>query len=190
MNNNFDSYCGMYCGACDIQTAYRSGHKDNFSAFWTERVLKAFARAQGTAINAPEDLELKCHGCKSDTLFINCRHCTIRECARDKKVEHCNDCSDFPCTTYRERKKAEGLLPHLTLCRKNMESIKQTGVDQWLAGQEEQWKCPECRTDFAWYADRCQSCGTNLKSSTFNFSFIQSALLKLGISLSALKHRK
>lgn len=189
-NNHYDSYCGIYCGACDIQMAYKTGQKDKFASFWTKSTVKAFLRAQGATYKKSDDLQVKCHGCKSDSVFINCRFCAIRTCAIDRKMEHCIECSDFPCKMYKARKKAEGLLPHLTLCQKNMESIKKAGVDQWLAEQEEQWQCPECRTGFAWYADRCQSCGSNLTSSTFKFSFIQSALVKLGIRLSSPRQRK
>ncbi|WP_366946827.1 DUF3795 domain-containing protein [Desulfosporosinus nitroreducens] len=38
----------------------------------------------------------KCDGCKSNNLFINCKHCKIRACAINRKVEHCNECNQYP----------------------------------------------------------------------------------------------
>ncbi|WP_427846332.1 DUF3795 domain-containing protein [Desulfosporosinus lacus] len=38
----------------------------------------------------------KCNGCKSNNLFINCKHCVIRACAINPKVEHCNECNQYP----------------------------------------------------------------------------------------------
>lgn len=186
-NRNYDSYCGLYCGACDILTAYKTGHKTRFSYFWSGTLLKRFLRAQGVDFQDDESLELKCNGCKSDSLFINCKTCEIRKCAIGKKVDHCTDCTEYPCSTLVGRKKIEGLLPHIKSTHSNLDAIKSKGVDWWLSEQEKQWQCPECRTSFAWYTTTCGTCGKDLRKSTFTFTFLQSALLKLGLRLASLK---
>ncbi len=182
-----DSYCGIYCGACDISMADKTGRKTVFAEFWSEPMVTSFLRSQGYRRQEGESLRLQCSGCKSDNLFINCRVCPIRTCARERNVARCNDCKDYPCRILTERKKVEGLLPHVKSCQDNLEAIKKNGVDAWLADQGKRWKCPECQTGFAWYSAKCASCGRDLKEHAFRFSFLQSLFLKLGLRLAALK---
>ncbi len=138
---NYDPYCGLYCGACSIHIAYRTGYKDAFASYWTESSLKESLKSRGIALTESDSLQLVCHGCKSDTLFINCKHCPIRQCASGRKIEHCAiDCPDFPCHVMEDSGiKFEDILkmlPHLKSTMKNVETIKRIGVEQWLAEQE------------------------------------------------------
>ncbi len=181
---NYDSYCGIYCGACDIHVAYVTGQRSRFASFFTEPTLKALI----TLRNIPyqqSDLGLKCHGCKSDTVFINCSDCPIRACAVARKVEHCIDCGDYPCAILQKRKTMEGLLPHLAGNHENMASIRKSGLEQWLLEQDAKWKCPECQTRFAWYTGHCSYCGADLKKRAFRFSRMKATLLKTAIYASS-----
>ena len=146
---NYESYCGLYCGACSILKAYQTGQKDKFALFWA-----------GEA-----GLELKCHGCKTDQVFAGCSMCKMRECAIGKKVERCLECSDFPCSQFNmeEHKYISSKLPHLKTIVDNLAVIGNIGVDQWLEDQGKLWKCPECQTEYTWYADYCIKCGKDLK---------------------------
>lgn len=150
----YESYCGMYCGACSIMKAYQTGVKDPFAEFWVE-----------------SGAELKCHGCKSDAVFEGCAEfggcatCTMRTCAREKAVERCLACPDFPCAMYQPSEKSQiatEMLPHLNTIRLNMMTIINKGMEAFLKEQEEQWKCPDCQTDFSWYTTHCSKCGKDL----------------------------
>lgn len=185
--SHYDSYCGIYCGACDIMMAYKTGHKGRLASFWNEENVRTFHRVTGTAYDDGMDFEMQCHGCKSDDLFVNCKNCLIRECAIAKKITHCIDCAEYPCGKIGQMKKIEGILPHLKGNKKNLEAIKSAGLEKWLSGQEEKWKCPQCGSNFSWYAGICNSCGRNLKKETYRFSFLQAFILKMGIRLSAYK---
>lgn len=184
---NYDSYCGIYCGACDIHQACRTGHKDYFASFWTEPVLRALQKTLGNTELTSEALQIRCHGCKSDTVFINCTTCRIRSCAIERKIEHCIDCKEYPCPTHTEMRKISGLLPHVTNNHPNLETIKKKGVQQWLAEQEKRWKCPDCQTSIAWYSGSCRACGKNLKGLSYRFSPVKAFFMKLGIRLASLK---
>lgn len=186
-DHNYDSYCGIYCGACDIHRVGKTGQKTRLSEFWSVPLLKTFLRSQKVDYQDSRTLQLQCEGCKSDNVFINCKICKLRACAMDKKVEHCIDCSAYSCAMLVDRKKIEGLLPHLKCTHANMETIRKNGVDQWLSAQELLWQCPDCRTSFAWYSTKCGACGRDLRKSTFKFTFIQSAILKFGIRLASFK---
>lgn len=178
---NYDSYCGIYCGACDIIQAYKTGKKHKISSFWSEENIRKYHSAMGNDISG-HSCAIHCHGCKSDSLFINCSFCKIRECAINKKLEHCIDCSDYPCSLLGDRQQAQIVLPHLKKNHPNMESIRNNGTEKWLAEQKIKWQCPKCKEEFSWYSTRCNHCGANLKSKTYRFSPIQSALLKSSFS--------
>ena len=156
---NYDSYCGLYCGACSILKAYQSGIKDPFACFWSDEA----------------GAELKCHGCKTDIIFQGapefggCAKCAIRACAREKGVERCLSCPDFPCQNFNpDTDMAKFLvdkLPHMSMIAANLQSIMSEGATRWLELQEAQWKCPDCQTDYTWYATNCSTCGKDLGDS-------------------------
>ncbi|MGE5417524.1 MAG: DUF3795 domain-containing protein [Acidobacteriota bacterium] len=162
---NYDSYCGIYCGACSIMLNYKTGHKDPLACHWSEEQIKDFQASQGNQLTENDSLEQKCFGCKSDTLFINCAKCKIRECAIAKKVDHCNDCHEFPCDLLKMSLMNEAIaphLPHVKMVPINLDIIKKAGGTEWLAQQEKQWKCPECGSETSWYISHCIKCSKEL----------------------------
>jgi len=143
---NYDTYCGLYCGACSILKAYQSGIKDPFACMFSDEL----------------GMELKCHGCKTDDLFGNCARCIIRPCAKEKGVEHCIDCTEYPCQILKTMGFAVDKLPHWSMAAANVETIKNKGAERWLEEQAAQWKCPDCQTDYTWYGTHCSNCGKDL----------------------------
>ncbi len=143
---NYDTYCGLYCGACSIIKAYQTGIKDPLACLLSDEL----------------GMELKCHGCKTDSVFGNCAVCQIRNCAREKGVERCLNCSDFPCPNFGTMEFILEALPHWNTVAANQESIKKQGTVRWLEEQANQWECPDCRTDYSWYAAQCSNCGKDL----------------------------
>ena len=180
-NFNYDSYCGIYCGACDIMLAYKTGAKYRLAAFWNESTVKTFQYKIGLTYDKSKPFTYKCNGCKTDTLFVNCGVCQIRKCAIDSKIEHCIDCDKYPCKLFVDSRKMDSLLPHLKSNHNNMETIKKSGVAYWLSEQEKKWKCPNCDTSFSWYTYKCKNCGNDLKRYSFRFSFLQSLIMKSAI---------
>jgi hypothetical protein len=132
--------------------AQKTGYKDKIFSIYNE-----------------EPPQVECLGCKSDqVLWGNCKDCQIRKCAKNKMISHCAlDCTDFPCSNWTEGsgypKEVTDQLPHLKIIPKNLKRIKCVGVVQWLAEQEQLWKCPECQTNFAWYTPTCIKCGKDLE---------------------------
>jgi hypothetical protein len=113
--------------------------------------------------------DIRCYGCKTDTVFVGCSKCPIRKCAKEKmNVAVCFDCKKYPCLRLRifglvrwfMRKK----LPHLKSISKNQRFIQEKGLTKWLAQQEETWKCPQCNSNFTWYMKTCNTCGMELES--------------------------
>ncbi len=178
-----DSYCGIYCGACDIRLAGDTGKRTKLAQFWNEPTLLAFHKAQGLAAPSADALKLRCDGCKSEEPFVNCRHCKVRACARGRSVEHCSACADFPCELYRGWRRVGTFLPHVDLSSGNLQTIEAAGAERWLAEQDERWRCPRCKARFAWYSEACPSCGQDVRDRTFRISSVKALLLRLALTL-------
>lgn len=148
MSFKLDAYCGLYCGGCFIMNAYRQNRTDCFPDNW---------------ISPIHDKDFKCHGCKSEIVFENCRGCRIRECAKSKNIEFCNECSEFPCENI--KKFEEWDLAHHKVAIHSLETIKEIGVQKWLENQKDRWVCANCGFPFSWFEENCIKCGKELFNS-------------------------
>lgn len=152
---NPDTYCGIYCGACSIVMRSETGRTDGFAAC-LESVPKE---------------DLTCGGCKSDTVYAGCSTCNLRQCAREKGVAHCIDCSGYPCKMYSKwQSAAKFIVPHSSDAASSLEAIKRDGVVSWLAAQKKRWSCPDCGSLFSWYSPKCYKCGRSLASEAYTLS--------------------
>jgi ribosomal protein L40E len=142
----YDAYCGLYCGACEIINVESEQDKERVAKMWG---------------SAPD--QVNCSGCKTNTLFIHCGNCKIRNCAQQKGVEFCFECDDYPCSIYEEGKAIIEQLPHLKATIVNQKYIKEKGVQDWLDTQKTKWECPECGAKFAWYTQECKKCHKDLR---------------------------
>ncbi|MFW9828924.1 MAG: DUF3795 domain-containing protein [Candidatus Thorarchaeota archaeon] len=147
MKFQFDSYCGLYCGACFIMNAYRQNRNDCLPEEW---------------VSPLDNKEIKCHGCKSEIIFENCRGCEIRKCAQSKDLEFCNECSQFPCEKIKTFEKMN--LKHHEVALFYFDRIKEAGIQEWLKEQKERWSCSYCGNPFSWYEEICTYCGAKLFS--------------------------
>jgi len=155
-----DSYCGLYCGACEILNLYRRCLDRGGTAQWE-------SLPNPVRDNIPR-AEVLCHGCRTDVVFQGCRGCRIRECARKKAVRACPECSDFPCEfvrALRERLPASrNILPHTEAIFGNIDIAADRGLEAWIEQQRKQWECPGCGEPFTWYQERCRGCGKDLRT--------------------------
>lgn len=93
-------YCGHDCGRCLIYLA-------------TVRDDEELRRRSQTFYQEEMKLSLplssfRCRGghAKDAEVFAPCRECPFRKCCREKRIESCEECADFPCETlawYREK---------------------------------------------------------------------------------------
>ena len=151
-----DTYCGLYCGACEIENARTEDQQ--------KKVIQTF-ESNLPGWHATLD-QMHCSGCKSDDVFVNCAKCPIRRCARERGIEFCYQCSDYPCQTHTFLQAASGQVPilrHIKAIETNQAYICEHGVDAWLQDQEQRWSCPHCGSPFSWYTDSCGQCMHDLK---------------------------
>ena len=143
MEYRYDSPCGIYCGACGTLHAFREGTLEEQAKLVDE-----------------DPADLQCAGCKTNVTAVYCTGCYFRDCARDKGIEFCFECENYPCdrlVAFRNDK-----WPHHSSVLKNLETIRRDGVDAWLKEQAKRWSCPDCGECFSWYTSKCRKCGAEL----------------------------
>jgi hypothetical protein len=143
MNFRYDTYCGLYCGACELLNAFKDGRQEEQAKMWNMN---------------PEDL--KCYGCKSGDPASWCKDCEIKECAISKNHEFCFECDQYPCKLLKELQ-SDKVVHHASILRA-LERIKNIGREKWLSEQAKRWSCPECGTPSTWYRKKCENCSSEL----------------------------
>ena len=145
-DGRYDSYCGIYCGACENVHAKRNS-----------RLAEMAKRAERPVES------LDCDGCKSEVIAQCCEECNIRVCGIKKGVDTCAECDECPCELFEPFKKGDFYLLYV-LMMNNQKTIKRVGLDAWLKEQQKRWQCADCGTPFWWYQKTCEDCGAKLYS--------------------------
>jgi hypothetical protein len=104
---------------------------------------------------------LDCDGCRSDRVDDWVKQCPFRQCAKEKKLDFCCFCRDYPCKALHEF--MHDKWPHHWTMQPNLEYIKKNGVAKWLLAQEQEWSCKSCTAAIHWYQKQCR-CGQQLEA--------------------------
>jgi len=139
----YDTYCGLYCGACEVLHANMENRLDEKSSEW-----------------GVDPAQMRCHGCKSDVLSIYCRDCELRTCAESKGLDYCYECEEFPCQ--RLENFNHDKVPHHVMVIINQKVLAERGPEQWLEDQKIRWSCTVCGETFSWYQKTCSKCGSEV----------------------------
>ena len=154
-----DSYCGLYCGACEILNLFRAHEEGGRAPEWDDLPVPLRDNI-GKA-------EIICRGCRTETVFAGCRGCKVRECARERGIRACVECRDFPCQRVEAlRSLLPGIrdkLPHSASIFGDAEIARANGYEDWAEAQRSRWQCPSCGAPFTWYQERCAVCHRGLK---------------------------
>jgi hypothetical protein len=89
--------CGNCCNLCKAfaPNVKKNDQREELSKVWNEYYN----------VDIPVD-NIYCEGCrceKENGKLIDIS-CPTRMCVIDKKLNHCGDCSKYPCSTFNERK--------------------------------------------------------------------------------------
>ena len=128
-----DGYCGLYCGACPDLLDTKDGKAKN-----------------------------PCCGCKS---AVNnrewCAICNLKACAKEKHLDHCRQCDEYPCddlqTFFYDPK-----YPYHKEAVDYLSTIEKEGKDVWLEKMKERWSCRKCGQAATWWKQSCTVCGETL----------------------------
>jgi ribosomal protein L40E len=136
------AYCGLFCESCGVLIATRGNDESELSRI-------------AAKMNTTKE-EVRCRGCRSSVLSPHCRNCEFRDCAKEKRIEGCEQCADFPCEALREfQKKA----PHRVELFESARYRKDKGVEEWLEKMKDDYSCAECGAMNSPYYARCRACG-------------------------------
>jgi len=131
------TYCGLYCGACDIyqKRISQSGNElkyvldvYDFGSFAGQipglEEYEKFYKVLNTLIA----FFGQCPACLKGG---GNPQCAIRICAREKGYQTCAECASFPCD------KVKVITDGYPDARENLMEIKETGLEKWCKKQQE-----------------------------------------------------
>lgn len=136
MDTELIAPCGMNCGICSGYLAFKHDVKSK-------------------GIRMPY-----CTGCRprdKKCAFLK-KRCSL---LLEGRVQYCYQCPDFPCQGLQKIDKRYRSQFRMSMIE-NLECIKKNGVRQFLAAQEEKWKCPECGGLICCHNGICFNCGIDL----------------------------
>lgn len=115
-------YCGYNCYLC-------AARSDDINI--RQKMVDAWRKYLGHEIYTAENVA--CDGCKSKGDKIADKNCKARPCARDKGLESCAQCDDFPCDKVKHLIATSlGLLTYRAPLFKNLtEDEFNLSIQQW-----------------------------------------------------------
>ena len=90
------------------------------------------------------------------------KRCGIILCAkrREKGYEYCDECPDYPCGDVMEKEnRYTSKYPLYESPKKNLQTIREIGMDRFLEQEREQWTCSECGHIVSVHTGICSGCG-------------------------------
>lgn len=76
-------------------------------------------------------------------------------------VRFCTECGDYPCRRLKQLDKRYRDKYHMSMIR-NLNEIREKGMDAFLQSQEEKWNCPDCGGTICCHNGLCLSCDLDL----------------------------
>lgn len=127
------SICGLNCAQCDIYTAGRGNEKVR------QEIVEWFKKERNETID-PE--QVRCSGCTGQLEVHWSPDCKILLCAKERRIPYCFECENFPCKIL-EKFSSDGI-PHHERTVENLKSMKDTGLENWIAEQKRKGQCEFC----------------------------------------------
>lgn len=96
--NALEAPCGIHCGLCPLNQAIKD---------------EALRVKLAERMNRPAD-KIGCAGCRAVDGYcpVIGEQCATWVCSKDKKVEFCYECTDFPCVKLMPCSDRASVLPH------------------------------------------------------------------------------
>lgn len=140
INKDLAAPCGLYCGVCGVYIATR----DNNEKF----------KDRLTTVYGVKFAEVVCDGCLSSRVFGYCRVCPIKSCCKEKNIEGCFQCNDFPC----KHIDAFPMPVGKKVILRAVPRWRQVGTEKWIEEEEQRYVCPYCGQHVFRGTKRCNRC--------------------------------
>ncbi|MCD6161367.1 MAG: DUF3795 domain-containing protein [candidate division Zixibacteria bacterium] len=140
----YATYCGLYCGLCSsrgripkqAKALYETLKNEGFE-YWGE-FIDPKAKEFMSVLEKLNNSDNICPGCRQGG---GPPFCGIRKCAKEKNIEVCAFCDEFPC------KKIDGLAKGYVNLIADGKRLKEIGLDDWIDEQKERAKTGFCYVD-------------------------------------------
>jgi len=123
------SVCGLNCAKCNI---YLATHGDEELM---NKIIEWFKKEMNKEIKPNQ---ITCEGCRGSLDVHWSPNCKMMLCAREKGLQYCFQCDDFPCSLV--NKFGSDGIPHHERTVKNMKRMKEVGIDAWIEEQKRKGK--------------------------------------------------
>lgn len=84
--------------------------------------------------------------------------CKIRNCCKERKIDWCSQCDEFPCSI-RRRLDKNYLEKYDIDLEKMCSEMESKQIDNWIAEKKRKWKCTYCQGYIDPYEHTCYECG-------------------------------
>jgi len=115
---------------------YQAGHGDETLR---DEIVEWFRKERNENVK-PE--EVRCEGCRGPLHLHWSSDCKMMLCAKNKGIEYCFQCKDFPCSLLKEFSQ-DGIAHHKRTVE-NMKQMKEKGLDAWIEDQKKKSQCLFC----------------------------------------------
>jgi hypothetical protein len=147
-NYMLEAPCSLYCGVCRM---YQATQADDMAIL--QRLARFYARvAPELGVLQAEDL--LCDGCLSDRNAVTCRVCFIRQCALERELTGCHECSDFPCSHIDQFPVEVGR----KVIQRAVPFRRKHGSSAWVASETGRYQCPNCLAQLYRGVRNCPAC--------------------------------
>lgn len=105
-----------------------------------------------------------CVGCRNQE-GSDFKKCVIKNCANlsSTKSGFCFECDKYPCARLKQLDKRYRGKYNMSMIE-NLESIKTTGLNEFLGNEKARWSCSKCQTLLCVHREHCLNCqNKNLK---------------------------
>ena len=132
MNNKFMCYCGLYCENCAVKAKVEPASKTLY-----DEMKKAGFEDIIQFIPDGEEFWRFLKSVSEEGTCISCRDgsgnpgCAVRICAKEKDIEMCALCEQYPCAKFDEFFKGYPIL------KNDNRLLREKGLDEWSKLQGE-----------------------------------------------------
>ena len=132
MNKKYVCYCGLYCENCAVKAKIEPASKVLY-----EEMKKAGFEDIISFLPGGDGFWSFLKGMVKDGICVSCQEgsgnpgCAVRVCAKEKGVEICAFCAEYPCDMFADFFKSYPLL------EKDNTLLREKGWDAWAELQEE-----------------------------------------------------
>ena len=135
MNKSYICYCGLYCENCAVMAKVAPAAKTLY-----EEMRKAGFEEIIHLIPGGDDFWPFLKGMAEDGVCVSCKDgsgnpgCAVRICAREKGVEACALCEEYPCERF------EAFFEGYPILKQDNALLREQGMDAWARLQDERRK--------------------------------------------------